>query len=393
MSEPLPRAAEPFVRFTAALRTHGFAIAPEQTEAFIAGVGLLGPRTIGDIHRAAVPTLAPPPERRVAFDALFRLIFHGQTLASPVGSEEDDDDLQVLDAADGEMEPPDAGDEEDVGGQATSIERLALRRFSDEDPRDVLRRFSGRLPGALPRQRSLRRRAAKSGDRWHMRRLLRDAVRRDGEVLSLPKLARKTRQRRILLLIDVSGSMKGLIEDAMSIAHALTRAAERAEVFTLGTRLTRVTRALRVRERSQALSNTAALVSDWDGGTRLGDALDAFLRVPRFAAFSRGALVVIVSDGLERGDPGVLIAAVRTLSRLAWRIAWLTPLATDPGYAPKTAALQALLPDLDHLGGGAGLGILCDEILSLARNLARPASAFVDAATPPRPRAGDLRPW
>ena len=299
----------------------------------------------------------------------------------------------MLDAADGELEPPDAGDEEDVGGQAASIERLALRHFADEDPRDTLRRFAGRLSGALPRQRSLRRRAARSGDRWHMRRLLRDAVRRDGEVLSLPKLARKTRQRRVLLLIDVSGSMKGSTEDAMSVAHVLTRVAERAEVFTLGTRLTRVTRALRLRERRQALSNTATLVSDWDGGTRLGDALDAFLRVPRFAAFSRGALVVIVSDGLERGDPDVLIGAVRTLSRLAWRIAWLTPLAADPGYAPRTAALQTLLPDLDHLGGGAGLGILCGEILSLARNLARPASSFAGAATPSRPPAGDLSLW
>ncbi len=256
-----------------------------------------------------------------------------------------------------------------MGGEPTAAERLTLRRFGDEDPRETLRRFARAAPDALPRQRSFRRRAARNGDRWHMRRVLREAVRRDGEVLSLPKLARKTRQRRILLLIDVSGSMKTQTEDAMRLAHVLVGAADRAEVFTLGTRLTRVTRALRLKHREQALEAAASLVSDWDGGTRLGDAFAAFLHVPRFAAFARGALVVVVSDGLERGDPAALTAAVGTLSALAWRVAWLTPLAADARYAPSTVALTAMLPFLDRLGNGAGLRPLCDEILSLARRL------------------------
>ncbi len=374
VSDALPRALAPFVRFAGLLRANGFAVAPEQTQAFIAAVGLLGPRSMADVHRAAVPTLAPPPERRDEFDALFRLLFHGQTLAAPADADpEDDEDLQVLDAQDGATEPPEADDEEEVGGEATAMERLMLRRFDDEDPRATLQRFARDAPGALPRQRSFRRRAGKTGDRWNMSRLLRDAVRRDGEVLSLPKLARKTRQRRILLLIDVSGSMKAQTDDAMSLAHSLTRAAERAEVFTLGTRLTRVTRALRLRHRGQALGATVSLVTDWDGGTRLGDALDAFLHVPRFAAFTRGALVVIVSDGLERGDPAVLVAALRKMATLAWRIAWLTPLAADAGYTPQTAALRAVLPSLDHLGNGAGLRPLCDEILSLTQRFERPS--------------------
>ena len=368
MIEPLPRALRPFVQFATLLRANGFAVAPEQTQAFVAAVLLLGPASMRDIHRAAVPTLAPPPERRDEFDALFRQLFHGQTLAAPSQAEpEDDEDLQVLDAMEGEIEPPEATEDQDAGGQATASERLVLRQFRDEDPRETLRRFTRAAPGALPRQRSYRRRAAKTGDRWHMRRLLREAVRRDGEVLSLPKLTRKTRQRRILLLVDVSGSMKTHTDDAMSLAHVLVGAAERAEVFTLGTRLTRVTRALRLRNRGQALGATASLVSDWDGGTRLGDALDAFLHVPRFASFARGSLVVVLSDGLERGDSAVLMAAVTKLATLAWRIAWLTPLAGDAGYTPSTAALKAVLPFLDHLGNGAGLRSLCDEILTLAR--------------------------
>ena len=392
MSEPLPRAVRPFVQFTALLRTNGFSVAPEQTQTFIAAVGLLGPVTMRDIYRAALPTLAPPPERRDEFDALFRLMFHGQTLAAPSDAEpEDDEDLEIVDAKEGEMEPPETSEEEDAGGEATLAERLTVRQFQDEDPRESLRRLARGASEALPRQRSYRRRSAKTGDRWHMRRLLRDAVRRDGEVMSLPKLARKTRQRRVLLLVDVSGSMKSHTEDAMSLAHVLAQTADRVEVFTLGTRLTRVTRALRPRHRGQALGAVASLVSDWDGGTRLGDALDAFLRVPRFAAFARGALVVVLSDGLERGEPDVLTAAVAKLAGLAWSIAWLTPLAADAGYVPQTAALKAVLPYLDHLGNGNGLRALCDEILAMARHLDGARARPVRSASPAMPVRDGLR--
>jgi uncharacterized protein with von Willebrand factor type A (vWA) domain len=370
-SNPLPQAARPFVQFATLLRANGFSVAPEQTEAFIAAVGLLGPRSMADIHRAALPTLAPPPERREEFDALFRLLFHGQSLAAPANVDpEDEEDLQALDAKEGEMEPPEATEEEESGGEATAMERLTLRQFQDEDPRETLHRFARAAPAALPRQKSFRRRAAKSGDRWHMRRLLRDAVKRDGEVLNLPKMTRKTRQRRILLLIDVSGSMKAQSENAMSLAHVLARVADRIEVFTLGTRLTRITRALRHRHRGQALGLAATLVSDWDGGTRLGDALNAFLHVPRFSAFARGALVLMLSDGLERGDPQTMIGSVEKLARLAWRIAWLTPLKGDAGYMPQTAALAAILPFLDRLGDGSGLRPLCDEILTFSKHVA-----------------------
>ena len=133
----------------------------------------------------------------------------------------------------------------------------------------------------------------------------------------------------MLLLIDVSGSMKARTEDNLRLAHALTQARRRVEVFTFGTRLTRVTRPMRLKRREQALAAAAQMVSDWDGGTRIGDALKAFLAVPRFAGYARGAVVLIVSDGLERGDPAAMRDAVAKLSRRAWRLSWLTPLAAD----------------------------------------------------------------
>jgi uncharacterized protein with von Willebrand factor type A (vWA) domain len=111
-------------------------------------------------------------------------------------------------------------------------------------------------------------------------------------------------------------------------------------------------------------------VADWDGGTRLGDALEAFLAVPRFAGFARGSMVMIVSDGLERGDPTVLISATRRLQRLAWAIVWLSPLAGESGFVPETQALSALLPSLAHLGSAAGLQQLCSEVLAFSRRAA-----------------------
>jgi uncharacterized protein len=118
-------------------------------------------------------------------------------------------------------------------------------------------------------------------------------------------------------------------------------------------------------------------VADWDGGTRIGDALQAFLAVPRFATYARGAAVVIVSDGLERGDPSAMISAVSRLAACAWRIDWLSPLAGDPGYRPETEALAAIRPMLGALANGATTERLCRHVLALA---AEPASTFRRAA-------------
>ncbi len=364
--EPLPRAVRPFVEFSTLLRQNHFMVAPEQTEMFVTAVGLLGPRRMADIHKAGLATLAPPPERIEDFDALFRLHFLGQSLFSGETGD-NEEELQVFDERDGDMEPPVADENAEIGGRATGAEVLTLRQFAELDESEVLRRFRRAAPGRLPRRLTQRRAAAKSGDRWNMRKLMRDAVKRDGEVMRLPKMARKTRQRRVLVLMDVSGSMKQQTETYMRFSHALAAVCDQVEIFTLGTRLTRITRAMRLRQPDRAFAHAATLVADWDGGTRLGDALAAFLSVPRFAGFSRGALIVILSDGLERGDPARLIEATRVLARRAWKLMWLTPLAGDAEYLPQTAALAAIVPLIDRLGNGASTAALCEEILHIAR--------------------------
>lgn len=368
--EPLPRAAEPFVAFAGILRGNGFAVAPEQTMSFVEAIGLLGPRSMDDIHRAAKATLSPPPERLAEFDMLFRWHFMGQMIAAPMPGDDDDDDILVGDDAAGDAVPPEPDETSESGGEATGSEMLNVRRFAEIGEAEALRRFRRSAPERLPVRKSYRRGPAHRGASLNMRKMLRQAVQRDGEVIELPRLDRRMRQRRIVLLIDVSGSMKQQTDGYLRFAHALARAGRRIEVFTLGTRLTRITRAMKVRNRVQALMLAAGTVSDWDGGTRLGDALQAFLAIPRYAGFARGAAVIVLSDGLERGEHAAMTDAVEQLSRLAWKLVWLTPLAAGRDVRPETTAMQSVLPFIDHLDGGNSIQALCERVLALGREAA-----------------------
>jgi len=369
MTAPLPEGARPFIDFPVLLRAHGFRVAPEQTMGFVEAVGLLGPRHMDDIYRASRALLGPEPERLDEFDALFRAFFFGQTLEAPAFSDDEDDELRVQEDGDSLIEP-EAGDLNDSGGQATGVEHLNIRRFVETDEATVLRRFRRAAPARLPKRRAYRRALSRRGDHWTFRQALREATRFDGELLRLPKMRRKLTQRRILLLIDVSGSMKAQTDGLLRLAHSLARAAERLEVFTLGTRLTRITRAIQRRQQEQALDMASGLVSDWDGGTRIGDALQAFLAVPRFAGFARGALALVLSDGLERGEHAAMTDAVQKLAHLAWRLEWLSPDANGVDFTPQTAALQSILPYVDHLGDGGSASAVATRLLNVSKGKA-----------------------
>ncbi|TIW87124.1 MAG: VWA domain-containing protein, partial [Mesorhizobium sp.] len=247
------------------------------------------------------------------------------------------------------------------GGELSSaLEQLSTRDFQRDD--DRLTAFRRKLSTALPARRSFRTIRTHSRGKLDLRRSLREIVSADGDVPSPLLRRRQTVPRKLLLLIDVSGSMKLHTADYLKLAHAAVQGADRAEIFTFGTRLTRITTALRIRDRDQALARAAAQVDDWDGGTRMGPTLLAFLSVPRFSAFARGAAIVILSDALERGDHGELETAMRRLSARAFRLSLATPLAGDPRFRPATAALRAILPVLDDLIDGSSLAGLTDFI-------------------------------
>jgi uncharacterized protein with von Willebrand factor type A (vWA) domain len=370
-TENLPRAAAPFLSFARLLRRHAFPIAPEQATSFMQAVTLLGPRSMSDIREAALATLAPPPDRRNEFEAHFRSHFHGDAKPSIEG--EEDEETRIKDDHGTREEESQTPRQEKGGELSSAVEQLSSRDFQRDD--DGLVSFRRKLASALPARRSFRTVRTRSHGTLDLRRSLSEIVSADGDIPSPLLRRRQTVPRKLLLLIDVSGSMKLHTADYLKLAHAAVQGAGRAEIFTFGTRLTRITSALRIRDREQALARAAALVDDWDGGTRMGPTLLAFLSVPRFSSFARGAAVVILSDALERGDHTDLETAMRRLSARAFRLSLATPLAGDPRFQPATAALRAILPDLDDLIDGSSLRGLTDFILSLARPA--PAAATI----------------
>ena len=358
----LPNATRPLVEFPSALRANGFAVSPDQTMGFIEGVGLLGPRSIEDVRSAAIAMMAIPKEREEEFDTIFRAFFFGETATGMF--EDEEQDVEAHEATGSTRVEPQEPDEEKPGEEAASFERLARRDFDKRTMDEALRKFGRLAPARLPRRRSYRYASDRRGRSLDIRRTLRIAARQDGEIFELEYRKRRSRQRRIVLLMDVSGSMADRTDDYQRFAHTLSGASERLEVFTLGTRLTRVSQAFRRKNVDQALARVSALVADIDGGTRIGEALQSFLAVPRYVGFARGALVIILSDGLERGGPEAMIDAVKRLSRIAWRVDWISPLAID-GKDPETAAMSAVRPYLSDLTDGTDITKFTDHLLNL----------------------------
>jgi uncharacterized protein with von Willebrand factor type A (vWA) domain len=195
------------------------------------------------------------------------------------------------------------------------------------------------------------------------RRSARAMLHAGGEPARLCRRTRRPKPRRLVLLIDVSGSMAPYADSLLRFAHAAVRQRPHAtEVFAFGTRLTRLTGALGRPDPDAALAHAGALIPDWSGGTRLGEALSAFLREYGHRGMARRAVVVVFSDGWERGDPGLLAAAAARLARLAHRVVWATPHAGRPGFAPVAGGLAAVLPHVDALLSGHSLAAL-EEIV------------------------------
>ncbi len=167
--------------------------------------------------------------------------------------------------------------------------------------------------------------------------------------------------------------MRQHTDDYLRLAHSLVQSKSPVEVVCIGTRLTRITNALKPRNPAVALYRASECVADWAGGTRIGPAVSEFLASQRMASFARGAVVIVLSDGLERGNPRVLIDEAAKLRRRCWRLVWATPLAADPRYRPVTAAMRDLLPHLSDLVDGSSLAILAGPLLRLEHG-APPAS-------------------
>ena len=199
-----------------------------------------------------------------------------------------------------------------------------------------------------------------------MRRIARDAMRLSPDAARLHRTTRKRRPRPLVLLLDVSGSMSDYSRNLLQFAYSTRRAAGRVEVFCFGTRLTRITSSLDRRRPDDALRRAADQVLDWDGGTRIGESIDTFVRRWGRRGMSRGAIVVICSDGLDRGDPALLAKAVEQLSRLCYRLVWVNPHVGDATeYEPTTLGMMVAAPYIDAIVSGHNLGSLEEFVTTL----------------------------
>jgi uncharacterized protein with von Willebrand factor type A (vWA) domain len=224
-----------------------------------------------------------------------------------------------------------------------------------------LAELAAQLGLAVPERRTRRRREARRGAP-DLRKTLRRSFRAGGEPLELARRRRRRRPRRLILLLDVSRSMSGYSQGLAVVAHGVLRGNRRWEAFCFGTRLTRVTRALAGSNPQEALERAAAEVLDWDGGTRIGESVKAFLDRFGHGGLARGAVVVICSDGLEVGEPELLREQMERLARLAHRVIWLNPLKQSPAYQPLARGMQAALPSLDRFASGHSLAAFAEAL-------------------------------
>jgi uncharacterized protein with von Willebrand factor type A (vWA) domain len=222
-----------------------------------------------------------------------------------------------------------------------------------------------RLAAAFRKSRRMRRSHRLAG-RPDLRRTVRAALRSGGEPIRRPALERGERPRRLVLLLDVSGSMEPYARAFVRFLHAAVTGRTRVEAFALGTRLTRVTRELATRDPDAAIAAAARRVVDWSGGTRLGDCLREFNDSWGVRGMARGATVVILSDGWDRGSPDALAEQMMRLARVAHSIVWVNPLKASPGYAPLAQGMAAALPYVDEFVEGHSLAALEALVVALA---------------------------
>jgi uncharacterized protein with von Willebrand factor type A (vWA) domain len=361
--------------FLRALEDAGVAVSPPKKADFLLALVASPPAHVDALYWRARVTLVTAAEDFDAFDAVFAAYFRGGYVAIEEEVAPPPDEEGETAAPRGEEGALDALDSRPGSGQhASPLDLRGVRTFAptSAQARHELRELAGALQRVLPEIAARRTVRARRGPRLDVRRVLAAANRSGGEIVAFHWLRRPQRPRRVLLLIDVSGSQRTCSADLLRFAHEAVRATDRAEAFTFGTRLTRVTAELDAPDVDAALASLSACVLDADGGTRIGVALQEFLANSRYVALARGALVIVLSDGLERGDPAAMAEAARRLSRLAHRLVWWSPLACDPAYRPVTRGMRAILGDLDALSGARDLPSLLEEVRRLPETSARP---------------------
>ena len=355
---------EVLVGFGRALRAEGLTIATGQLSTYCEAVASLDPSDPDDLYWAGRSCLVARREDVPTYDRVFARWFRSGRSPSALkvsGSLNRAAVTLPIESGEAPRLPSDGRQSQPRGSLASRSEVLRRKRFADCTPDELaaLHSLMAQVRLLTPARRSRRTAPARRGRATDLRRSIRRSLRTDGELLRLVRRERQRRHRRLVLLLDVSGSMADYSRALLQFAHSATRAGRvPTEVFCFGTRLTRVTHELRRHRVDQALAKAAEAVVDWEGGTRIGESLATFLRVWGRRGAARGAIVVICSDGLDRGDPALLASEMAKLHRLTHRVVWVNPLKGDPRYQPLARGMSAALPFVDEFLAGHDLNSL-----------------------------------
>jgi uncharacterized protein with von Willebrand factor type A (vWA) domain len=365
-------ADEILLGFTRALRAAGLPITHDRSTNFLQAVAMVGADDPRATYRAGRATLCAGPDDLLRYEHVFEAWFGvREQLPRTVAREKPR-----------EISPPlplgETGEEggeslpEVVQAAASDLEVLRNRDVAKlkPDEKALLDAMINALQPRLPRRRAGRRTPWRRGE-IDMHRTLRTTLRQMGEPGRVEHRRRGTTPRRVVLLVDVSASMRPYADAILRLAHLVSTSAATAgskvEVFTLGTRLTRITLALRAADPERALVRAGEQVPDWSGGTRLGETLKVFLDRWGARGMARGAVVVVFSDGWERGDASELGEQMQRMQRLAHRVVWVNPHRGKEGYEPVQRGIQAALPHCDDFVAGHSLRAFAEVLEVVGR--------------------------
>jgi uncharacterized protein with von Willebrand factor type A (vWA) domain len=383
-------------RFAGVLHSAGVPVGPDRAARFARAVTVVAPRSVPELRSLAHATLAFHHAHDAVLDRVFDAVFAG--LLDPADSR-GDQNASLTDAlarastqippryrsvtagpspsgsdpsthdsgSRSEKSRDDEGQEIEIPSAGSELERLHHREFSQLTP-DELMLLADRMTDlrlATPMRPSRRMRRAAGGRRIDLRSSLRLAHRSGGDPLRLVRRKRRERPRRLVVLCDISGSMEPYARAMLQLLYCAAGAAD-AEVFTFATRLTRLTPILARMLPGPALARAGESAPDWSGGTRIGAALQEFLDRYGRAGMARGAVVMVISDGWETGDPSLLGHQMARLSRLAHRIVWVNPRTQSPEYRPLVGGMAAAWPFCDAVVSAHRMDALDDLVRALA---------------------------
>lgn len=349
------------VAFGRILRGAGLPVPMGSVLAFVDALGLVGIDRRDSVYWAGRATLVRHPEDISLYDKAFAAFW--QSVAEVVVDVEIEELQIAMDEESGDDSDDDAGrspDETPLALRFSTVETLRDKDFAayTDDELRAAQELMARLKFIGPPRRSFRYHSSRRGQRPDLHATLRASLRAGGEPIRRQWREPGERLRRLVLLLDISGSMEPYARAMLRFVHAAVSGRQRVEAFAIGTRLTRMTKELNSRDPDLALAQASRRVQDWSGGTRLGECLRVFNDDWGVRGMARGAIVVILSDGWDRGGPEMLAEQMQRLQRISYQTVWVNPLKVTPGYAPLARGMAAALPYVDAFVEGHSLAAM-----------------------------------